>query len=109
MVYPKTNSVLGSETLEFVRKFNCNGFIFSCGGISPEGITEANYEQSLVKKEMLKQSESKILLADHSKFNKTYLCRNYGFENIDYIITDEMPDQIYIDICNKTNTKLIIA
>jgi len=109
MVYPKTNSILGSGTLEFINKFNCNAFLFSCGGISPEGITEASFEQSLVKKEMLKHSKTRILLVDHTKFNKTYLCKNYSFEDIDYIITDEIPDKVYIDICDKTNTKILIG
>jgi DeoR family fructose operon transcriptional repressor len=109
MVYTKTNSILGIDTIEYIRKFNCNSFLFSCSGISPEGITEANFEQSLVKKEMLKHSKEHILLVDHTKFNKIFLCRNCGFEDIDYIITDEVPEQEYIDLFNQNNVKLIIA
>lgn len=105
----KTISLLGSETLDYIKKFNCDIFLFSCGGISPNGISEPNYEQGIIKKGMLKQAKMNILLVDHTKFNKNYLYNFNNFEDIDYIITDETPDDIYIDLCKKTNTKLIIT
>lgn len=105
----KTSSILGVETLEYMRQFNCNTFIFSCSGISLFGITEANHQQSLTKKEMLNHSKIHVLLADHSKFDKIYLSQTCTFDEIDYIITDALPDQAYLDLFLKTKTKLIIA
>jgi DeoR/GlpR family transcriptional regulator of sugar metabolism len=106
----QTNSIVGSDTVEYIKNFNCHAFFFSCSGISLNaGITEANVEQKEVKREMLKRSKIHILLADHTKFNKIFLCRNCGFEDIDYLITDELPDQAYLELFEKTKTKVIVA
>ncbi|NLD26406.1 MAG: DeoR/GlpR transcriptional regulator, partial [Acholeplasmataceae bacterium] len=106
----QTNSIVGSSSVEYIRNFNCHAFFFSCSGISlNDGVTEANVEQMEIKREMLKHSKIHILLADHTKFNKIFLCKNCGFEDVDYLITDEMPDQAYLELFEKTNTKVIVG
>lgn len=105
----KTSSILGVKTIEFINQFNCNTFIFSCSGISLFGVSEANHKQSLIKKSMLDKSKVHILLADHTKFDKIYLSQTCSFDEIDYLITDRMPAQEYIDLFEHTNTKLILA
>jgi len=110
IVFTKTNSILGTEAIEYLKNFFCSAFIFSCGGISlNEGITEASYEQSLVKRTMINQSKLHILLVDHTKFSKIFLCRTCGFERIDYLITDQMPSDEYMDLFSKNNVKVLIA
>ena len=105
----KTNSILGADTIEYINKFNCNAFLFSCAGISPQGITEANPEQCMVKREMLKNSKIHILLADHTKFDKTFLCRSSDFKDIDYLVTDCEPEQKYVNMLAEAGVRLIIA
>lgn len=105
----KTNSIIGADTIEYINKFNCNFFLFSCAGISLNGVTEANLEQSMVKREMLKNSKIHILLADHTKFNKIFLCKSCDFKDIDYLVTDLEPEREYIDLLEKTGVQLIIA
>lgn len=110
IVYRNTNSILGIDTTNYIKGFNCNAFIFSCGGISIDsGITEASLEQSLVKQEMLRHSKIHILLVDNTKFGKINLCQSCIFEDIDYIITDKMPSNDYLQTFDKYGIKLIIA
>ncbi|MBN2300435.1 MAG: DeoR/GlpR transcriptional regulator [Acholeplasmataceae bacterium] len=110
IVYRNTNSILGIDTINYVKRFNCNVFIFSCGGISVEsGISEANLEQALVKQEMLNHSKIHILLADHKKFGVTNLCQSCDFKDIDFVITDKMPSAEFIQIFDQNDVKLVIA
>lgn len=110
IVFTKTNSILGTEAIEYLKNFNCSAFIFSCGGISlNEGITEASYEQALVKRTMMNQSNCHILLVDHTKFSKIFLCRTCDFERIDYLITDEEPSSEYMELFRKNNIEVIIG
>lgn len=110
IIYRNTNSILGIDTINYIQRFNCNSFIFSCGGISLEaGITEANLEQAQVKKEMLNHSKIHILLADHKKFGVINLCKSCEFDDIDYIITDRMPSDDFVKVFNENKIKLIIA
>jgi DeoR family fructose operon transcriptional repressor len=110
IIYSNTNSVLGIDTSDYIKRFNCNAFIFSCGGISLKaGVTEVSLEQALIKREMLHQSKTHILLVDSSKFDKTYLCQTANFEALNYIVTDKMPTKAYRDAFEQANVKLIIA
>lgn len=110
IIYNNTNSVLGIDTVDYIKKFNCNAFIFSCGGLSlTSGITEASLEQALVKREMLNHSKVHILLADHTKFDKVFLCQSCEFKDLDYVITDKMPSDAYIEAFKKSGTTLLIS
>lgn len=104
----RTNSITGSDTIGYVNSFNCNYFIFSCTGINLNGINEANFEQNNIKKAMLKNSKTKILLVDYTKFDKIYLSKTANFEDIDYIITDRLPDKKYIEAFKEANVTLIV-
>lgn len=104
-----TNSLLGIDTVEYIKNFHCEYSIFSCGGLSPYGITEANHEQSLIKREMLKRSKTHILLVDNTKFNHIYMSQTCDFNDIDIIITDKEPDKKYIDIFKTYNCQLIVV
>lgn len=109
-IYSNTNSVLGIDTIEYIKRFNCNAFIFSCGGISlSSGITEASLEQALVKREMLNHSKIHILLVDHTKFDQIFLCKTCDFEDVDYIITNKMPSDEYIQAFKTAGISLLIA
>jgi DeoR/GlpR family transcriptional regulator of sugar metabolism len=107
-VYSNTNSILGIDTVKHIKSFNCNIFIFSCAGISIEsGITEASHEQALVKNEMIKNSKTHILLVDHSKFDRIFMCTSCSFEDIDIIVTDKKPSDKYIEHFKSHNITLI--
>lgn len=108
LVNYKTNSITGSDTISYINSFNCQYFIFSCTGINLNGINEANFEQNNIKKAMLKNSKTKILLADYTKFDKIFLSKTADFTDIDYIITDRMPDQKYVEAFEKAGVKLLV-
>lgn len=109
MVNFRTNSLIGSDTVKYINSFNCKYAIFSCSGINLNGPNEANFQQTLIKKAMLKNAGVKILLVDSSKFDRIYLSKISDFSEIDYIITDKKPPSKYIEIFNKFEVKLIIA
>jgi len=104
------SSLLGSTVIKQIEEYNCNAFFFSCGGISDNGlITEANYEQSVVKQAMLKNSKVHILLADSTKFGKVNLVNYCTLEELDYIITEKLPNKHFLELLNKYKVNLIIA
>ncbi len=86
----RTNSLLGSDTLESIQKFNADIAFISCAGLSlADGITEANVEQARLKRTMLDHAQIRILLCDSSKLGKTYFCKTEGLSALDYIVSDQ--------------------
>lgn len=109
MVSTNSNSAVGSIALNTISQFNANVAIFSASGIKGNLITEHSIEQANVKKEMIKQAKTKILLCDNSKFNIIHLANICSFDSIDYFITNAIPDEEIVAAINKSNCKLIIA
>jgi DeoR family fructose operon transcriptional repressor len=107
-VNPRSNSVVGSDTVEYISRLYADIAVISCTGINlNNGITDASFEQSNLKRAMLKNAKRRILLCDSSKFDLTYMCRTCGLDGIDYIITDKMPKEEYIKKATESNCKII--
>lgn len=105
-----TNSTVGSDTVEYIKNFHSNIFLFSCNSISANGgVMEASFEQMRAKSAMLTNSKMHILLVDHTKFDKLSPYTTCGLNEIDILITDKMPSQDYIDAFDKYNVKLIVT
>ncbi|MBR2968250.1 MAG: DeoR/GlpR transcriptional regulator [Clostridia bacterium] len=92
VVQSQSNSILGADTLEYCSKLHTDVAFISCNGLDAEnGATEASLEQAKVKQTMLKNAAVKVLMADGSKFGKTFMARSVDFSDIDYLITDKLP------------------
>ncbi|MES1923939.1 DeoR/GlpR family DNA-binding transcription regulator [Salinisphaera sp. T31B1] len=86
----RSMSYTGSLTEEYARHFNGDICFFSCRGIHPSrGITEATLSEARVKRAMLEQCDRRILLVDHTKFDKTTFVNLCDFNQLDVIVTDK--------------------
>lgn len=104
--------LVGSLAEEFFKGFHIDTFFMSISGISlTEGLTDYGLGEYQVKKKMLENSQSCIVLADSSKFDVASLLKVCHFERVDRIISDsnlsEKVLQKYkkegIEIVNKIN------
>lgn len=87
------SAFVGFHALEAVSSFCADVLFFSCCGFSVEkGCTEAEEENAVIKRAMIKSADKKILLCDSTKFGNNYFCRTCGTDSIDLIITDKIPD-----------------
>lgn len=105
-----SNSIVGGDTIEYLSKFNPDVAFLSCAGVDDDnGITETSFEQAQIKRQILANAKTKILLADSSKFYKTYLCKMCGFENFDYFISDECPNENLLSKISDGNCEFIMG
>lgn len=64
----------------------------------------------LISKQMIQQSQTTILLADQSKFGNIAFNRTANFEDIDIVVTDQLPDDSYeLDYLNEHGVELIAS
>ncbi|MGC6424483.1 MAG: DeoR/GlpR family DNA-binding transcription regulator [Lentimonas sp.] len=91
--HPKTQTFIGGESVESLRRHNVNKAFISCIGIDPaRGVSEGFEQQAIFKEQLVSHAEQTVLLADSSKFN---LRADYFFarlNQIDCIITDSAID-----------------
>ena len=109
-ISPKTSSTIGTDAIDFIKRFNCDLFVFSCHGLSIEGgVTEGTIDQQRVKEAMLKRSAFHILLADHTKFGNTLVAQTCPLADLDVVVTDEMPSQDFLTAFKQSGVRLIVA
>ena len=103
-----SNSIKGSDTIDFISRFHADVALVSCSGVDiTAGFTDADIEQTKLKRQMRLNSKKLIMLCDSTKFDKTFMCSDFSFNEIDYLVTDKLPPKKFLDIIEKTNCKLI--
>ena len=103
-----SNSITGSDTIDYISRFHADVAIVSCTGVDVNaGFTDADIEQSKLKRQMKLNSKKLIMLCDSNKFNKTFMCSDFSFNDIDYLITDKIPPKEYLELIEKSNCQLI--
>ena len=103
-----SNSIIGTDTMDYISRIHANITIISCTGIDLEnGVTDSSIEQAKLKQQMRKNSEKVAVLCDSTKFGKTFLCKDFDFNEIDYLITEKLPPAEYLEKIASTKCKLI--
>ena len=109
LVANHSNSITGTDTMDYISRIHADISILSCTGLSLEGgFNDASIEQAKLKQCMRRNSTKVAMLVDSSKFDKTFMCHDFWFDDIDYLITEKKPPKKYIDAIEKSRCKLII-
>lgn len=102
-----TFGALADTLLKNIRVDKC--FLGTTGIDIYFGYSDPNFNDSSIKKGMISAAKQKFIIADHTKFNDSYIGKFADFSGaIDYLITDRLPsglDREYIE----ANVNLIIA
>lgn len=99
--------MIGPLTDSAIDSMNADLFFFSCSGISAEGFTSSDMVRLDIIKKMKKNSAKTVLLADTSKVGKKHTYRGFGFEYIDYVVMEKLPDDSAL--IKALGKKLIVA
>ena len=89
----RQGGVAGSETTDFLQNFHADKVVFSVGGITEDGLYEVDPDFAWVKRAMIANARTRIVLSDHSKFGRAVMTRVSGFEEIHHLITDRPIDE----------------
>ncbi|MNJ01969.1 HTH-type transcriptional repressor GlcR [compost metagenome] len=71
------------------------------------GVTDSNEPECELKKYMLRQAEKVVLLADHTKFNKTAFTKLVELSRIDVLITDRKPSEAWLKRLAEENVEVL--
>lgn len=92
-----TLASVGPMAIENLKHFNVEKAFLGTNGISlDKGLTTTDLDEAMVKTAMVNAAKTRILLADHSKFNKVYLNSFASLSQIDILITDQSTDKAFL-------------
>lgn len=105
-----SNSITGTDTMDYISRIHADISLLSCSGADLKaGFTDADIEQSKLKRQMRANSNKVAMLCDSTKIGKTFMCKDFDFDEIDYFITDKMPPKDFIVKLEKAKCKLLCA
>ena len=109
-IHNHSNSITGTDTMDYISRIHADVALISCSGADlKSGFTDADIEQSKLKRQMRKNADKVAMLCDSTKFGKTFMCTDFTFDEIDYLITDKIPSEEFIKKIADSKCKLICA
>ena len=96
----KTLSFTGPDINDYLQTYNISMAFMACTGVTMKsGLTNASAEEYITKKAIAENTNSMILLADHSKFGRISLMTYSPMEKLDAIVTDQALPEEYDSFC----------
>lgn len=87
---PESFSFIGHDAERTLKNYNADVAIFSCRGLSEDGVaTDNSIYENEIRKIMLQKAKRKILLCDESKRGKTYLHTLCHIDELDAVISEK--------------------
>jgi DeoR/GlpR family transcriptional regulator of sugar metabolism len=90
-------SLQGSMAKDMIKRYNVDILLISCKGLDKEkGALDSNEVEVEFKRVLVQQASEVALLVDHTKFDRSAFMQLVDFNNIDYIVTDKCPDDLWM-------------
>lgn len=87
---PSSLTTVGRTAETAVGNYFADKAFICCDGVHRiHGVTDANEKEAEVRKEMIRQAESSILVVDATKFDKTSFVHMADFHQFDVLVTDK--------------------
>ena len=105
----KLGGTVGSVAAEEIRKFKFTKAFIGAGGINVEDnfISNFNYDEAAVKKEILRCSNRRYIVANYEKLYKDGAYKFATLDDIDYIVTEKEPEESIKEILRQKEVKVI--
>lgn len=94
--FPDSKGFVGSQAEAFVSSVRADLCFIGASGITSDGITTPYPMHTALQKAIIASSKTKILVCDHSKFDKRAMEKICDLKDIDIIVTDSgLSESVY--------------
>jgi len=104
----KTDSFVGFQSIELLKKYNINkAFVASTGISLTNGVTNSSPLETDLKSTVVQKSLNVFLMIDDSKFDKYALTTYCSLSDIDVLVTNKMPNDSYARYARENQIRLV--
>jgi DeoR/GlpR family transcriptional regulator of sugar metabolism len=107
--YPWCNAMLGTMTVEAIRKLRVDTLIMSTSAIIDYTCFHHSQETDLVKRAMFDSAAHRILYVDHTKFQRRALFALAPLTDFDTVIVDSQTPQGHVKYLRDKGTQVLVA
>jgi DeoR family transcriptional regulator, myo-inositol catabolism operon repressor len=103
----ETSSFSGIGSADLLKYYNISkAFMASAGISSSYMVTNSTFQEYDIKKAIIEKAEESYVLVDSSKFGKSALVTYCELKDVDYLITNNMPSDSFVQYCNINKVNL---
>lgn len=104
----KTDSFVGFQSIELLKKYNITkAFVASTGVSLTNGVTNSSPLETDLKATVVQKSLNVFLLIDDSKFDKYALTTFCMLSDIDVLVTNSVPDEAYVQYAREHQVQIL--
>jgi len=103
------DGVFGTEAGDFIRRFKANKAFIGAGGVTPDGVTDADSSGCSIKRAMMERSDRTILLVDSSKFDVVQFERVCPLTDIDTMVSEAAPPKRLAGRLDSAGVRVVVA
>lgn len=103
------DGVYGPDAIDFIRRFKVNKAFIGAGGLTAEGVTDADSRGSAIKRAMMARADRTLLLVDASKYDVAQFERVCPIGDIDSLVSDELPPRRLAPSLKAAGVGIIVA
>jgi len=105
-----SQQTLGSACLDQISRYRADHAVLSCGAVDVSGgLMDFDFEDAMVARAMIEQSQRLILIVDQSKFGRVAMAKVCELAMIDTLVTDAVPPGDILDAVETNDIELIVA
>ncbi len=108
-VHPTEGYVYGSQTVAGINSFQANWAIVGASGYGAFGVCDADDEAAAVYRAMTMRAARSIIVADATKFDQPSLVVFAQWNEVDFLVTDQVPEGPLGKQMSQLGVKLIVA
>jgi DeoR family glycerol-3-phosphate regulon repressor len=103
-------AVFGAPAVEFIQRFKVRHAFISIAAIDAAmGLMDFHLAEAEFARMVLKSGERRVVVSDHSKFDRTALIKVCGFSDIDLLVTDRLPPPDIVDTLTRSGAELSVV
>lgn len=109
LVYPRYGVLLGPHVEGFLTSIHASTLFLSCAGVHDGHVYNQNLLLVQAERQMMRQVQQVVLLADSSKFGQQALAELCDLSQVHVVVTDDKLSPAHREAVKKAGCELIIA
>lgn len=103
-------AIVGEDAVEFISRYKVDFAVIGASALDVDGaILDYDAREVSVARAILRNSRTKILVCDNSKFERTAPVRICDVSDLDYVVTDQTPPRGFAEAARRGETQILSA
>ena len=99
----------GADALDYLRRFKANKAFIGAGGLTADGVTDADSQGCAIKRAMAERADETILLVDRSKYDQAQFEHVCALAELDAVVSEASPPRRLAESLKRAGVRVILA